>query len=68
MPEDVVLNLSVGAPVPPVPDMHDGLVHTWGAIVSDPTVEWTARYRNPGFSGPAWRAVYLRGPVKEKED
>ena len=32
MPEDVTINISKGAPLPPVPDMGDGKKHKWGEV------------------------------------
>jgi hypothetical protein len=44
--EEITLNLDRRAPVPPVPDHGDGEVHTWGRVLSNPTVLWIAKYRD----------------------
>lgn len=52
-PEDVTLNLSRGAPVPPVP--MEG--HTWGSIVHDRGARWLAKWIDPVTS--RMKYVYL---------
>ena len=47
LPEDVILNLGKGSPVPPVPDLGNGRVHAWGGVLCDPTVRWLARWVDP---------------------
>jgi len=44
-PEDVTLNLSKKAPVPPVPDIGDGKKHKWGGIEHKDTVTWLAKWK-----------------------
>ena len=45
-PEDVTLNMSKHAPVPPVPDLGDGKKHKWGGIEHKNTVTWHAKWKD----------------------
>jgi len=45
-PEDVSLNMSKKAKVPPVPDLGDGKVHKWGEVVHKNTVTWLAKWKD----------------------
>merc|ERR1719253_2447217 len=44
-PEDVTLNLSEDAEVPPVPDLGDGIKHKWKEIMHVNTVTWLAKWK-----------------------
>ena len=44
-PEDVSLNMSKKAKVPPVPDIGDGKKHNWGDVVHVDTVTWLAKWK-----------------------
>ena len=43
-PEDITINIGKKSELPPVPDLGDGKVHTWGAVVHDNTVTWLAKW------------------------
>ena len=45
-PEDITLNMSKKAKVPPVPDLGDGKKHEWGAVVHKNTVTWLAKWKD----------------------
>ena len=75
-PEDAALNLDAAAPVPLMPDVGDGAAHSWGGVVSNPTVRWAARWRNPvtgshesaGTNGdPIFRSEEERRRAEEEE-
>ena len=58
-PEDITLNMSKNAKVPPVPDLGDGKVHQWGAIEHKNTVTWLAKWIDSinGDSKCVWLAA-----------
>ena len=45
-PEDVTLNMSKHAKVPPVPDLGDGIKHKWGGVEHKNTVTWLAKWKD----------------------
>ena len=45
-PEDIVLNLSEDAVVPPVPDIGDGKKHKWGGVEHKNTVTWLCKWKD----------------------
>lgn len=47
LPEHVTLNLDAMSPIPPIPDLGDGVEHTWGAVISNDSVPWLASWSDP---------------------
>ena len=48
LPEQVTLNLDAKSPLPAIPDLGNGVKHTWGAVISNDSVPWLARWSDPG--------------------
>ena len=66
-PEDATLNLDAAAPVPRVPDVGDGVAHSWGGVVSNPTVTWVAHWRN-SITGGHEHAYTFRQIFRNEEE
>eukprot|EP00461_Guttulinopsis_vulgaris_P002900 UN02901 len=60
MPEDVILNISEGAPIPkcPIPG------HNWKGVVHNPTVTWLAYYKDEITN--SFKYVYLASSSRFK--
>lgn len=62
-PEDIVLNLSKDAPVPPAPEGHK-----WGEIRHDNTVQWLAMWRENIFNSFKYVRLAANSSLKGQSD
>ncbi|KAJ9570954.1 uncharacterized protein HLK63_E02233 [Nakaseomyces glabratus] len=62
-PEDIVLNLGEGAPIPPPPSGHQ-----WGEIRHDNTVQWLAMWRENIFGSFKYVRLAANSSLKGQSD
>ncbi|CAI1715794.1 hypothetical protein SEUBUCD646_0O01610 [Saccharomyces eubayanus] len=62
-PEDIVLNLSKDAPIPPAPEGHK-----WGEIRHDNTVQWLAMWRENIFNSFKYVRLAANSSLKGQSD
>lgn len=65
-PEDITLNLSSNAPIPPLPEFFEG--RKWGNIINDKLVEWIASWKDTITNKTKYVWLSAHSDMKGKND
>lgn len=67
-PKDVILNLSKGAPIPPIPSLYSGINMKWKKIIHDNKAEWLAAWKDTITGKTKYVWLGAKSDFKAKSD